>query len=50
VHNCILFLSLIEVRVSFWRNGGNTKSETSHFSDTNYICRNIDWFCSWWRI
>jgi len=31
-----LLLSLIGVGSSFRRNGGDTKSETSHFSGTNY--------------
>jgi len=36
VHSCILFLNLTGVGSSFRRNGGSTKSESSHFSDTNY--------------
>jgi len=32
----ILHLSLTRVEGSFRRNGGGTKSETSHFSGTNY--------------
>jgi len=36
VHSCILFLSLTKVGDSFRRNDGGTKSETLHFSGTNY--------------
>jgi len=37
VHSCSLFLSLTGVGDSFRRNGEDTKSETLHFSGTNYI-------------
>jgi len=36
VRSCILFLSLTRVGGSFRRNGRGTKSESSHFSGTNY--------------
>jgi len=36
VHSCILFLSRTGVGGSFRRNGESTKSESSHFSGTNY--------------